>query len=223
MVNKHGFTVVEVLIASTILVLFLGGGFALYIQGQETINKSTWINNSTRDEGIAVRELAELTKRSSYPSRVTADTISVNEHNNYKARCPAGVGNIALNSLPRDILAFPVCEVSDSVSVPAHPNGSIEWVILRLTRNPIYVNRCNLDVVHSTRKTFSSDPGNSILNYSNGMAAASSKTILRDIESVTVTREATDSARIEIHMSSPKSDKFKKNVLLKIPLNVAFN
>ena len=215
--NKHGFTVVEVLIASTILILFLGGGFALYIQGQGTINKNTWINNSTRDEGIAVRELAELTKRSSYPSRITADSISVNEDNNYKAKCPAGVGNIALNTLPRDILAFPVCVVATST------NGSIEWVILRLTRNPINVNRCNLDVVHSTRKTFSSDPGNSILNYSNGMAAASSKTILRDIESVTVTREATDSARIEIHMSSPKSDKFKKNVLLKIPLNVAFN
>ena len=75
--NKSGVTLVELLIASSLLVLFLTGGFALYFHGQGTINKGTWINNSTIKEGIATRELSELSKASSYPSKILKNKLII--------------------------------------------------------------------------------------------------------------------------------------------------
>ena len=47
--KKVGYTLIEILIAATVFVLFIGSGIALYLQGQGTISKSSWINNSTKD------------------------------------------------------------------------------------------------------------------------------------------------------------------------------
>ena len=205
--KKSGLTFVEVLIASTLFVLFLGGGFALYFQGQGTITKSTWINNSTRDEGLATRELSDLSKASSYPSKILKNNLIVNESDDYKAKIPQGVGNVKLDNFPKDILAFPICTVQTDEK-DLNKNG-----------------RCNLNIVHSNTSSYTlSDNGNGsgLLNYTKKMEEVSSKTILRDIENAFVFKEASDSVRIDLTISSAKYNNYKKNVTLKFPLNVEF-
>ena len=222
--KKTGLTLVEVLIASTLFLLFLGGGFSLFFHGQNTITKSTWLNNSTRDEGLATRELSDLSKASSYPSKILKNNLIVNESDSYKAKIPQGVGNILLEKFPIDILAFPICTVQTDEK-DANKKGKMKWIRLQLNNVNASKGRCNLNIVQSNTSSYTlsnNGKGSGLLNYTNNMAEFSSKTILRDIENAFVFKEASDSVRIDLVLSSAQYANFKKNVTLKFPLNVEF-
>ncbi len=222
--SRFGVTLVELLIASSLLVLFLSGGFYLYFHGQGTINKGTWINNSTIKEGIATRELSELSKASSYPSKILKNNLIINDNDNFKAKLPQGVGEISFDTLPKEILAFPICSCqTDEADI--NKKGKIKWIILKLTNNQESKEQCNLNLVQSytSNYTLSDDGnGNGLLDYSNNLQAFSDKIILKDIEKASVVKEASDSVRIDLVLSSAKHSGFKKNVTLKFPLNVEF-
>ena len=216
--NKKAFTLVEVVIASTIFIMFLGGGFAIYLQGQDTISKSTWINNSTRDEGLAIRELAELSKASSYPSKILQNSIKVNENLKAQTKTPLSLNasmTIDINS-DEYILGFPICTpITDNDA-----NGTIKWVTLRLNKVGSTNGRTNL-ILAQTLLSIYSDPDKAKGFNSNDMG--STKTLLKDVEKVVITKESNDSVMLNIDLSNPKYEGFKKNVTLKFPLNVEFN
>lgn len=224
--NKRiGFTLVEVMIASAVLVIFFSGSFALFFQGQGTITKSTWISNSTRDEGLALKELSELAKSSSYPSTVLSNIIKVCETKTYQAKLPAGKDNIQLKEYPLDILAFPICTEQNENTA-----GSIKWVILRLQNHNASPDRCNLSLIISKTNNYNPPPPNYVTSlnsfgYSNSIEAAKEKILLRDIESLSITAEkgndnAVSSVKIDFNLSYSKAPNFKKTATIKFPMNV---
>lgn len=231
--SKHsGFTLVEVLIASTVMVLFLAGGFALYMQGQNTISKSSWINNSTREEGFMLRELAELAKSSSYPTTVLSNVIKVAEKEVYKAKLPLGTGIIAPQKTPFDLLAFPICSPQIIPEGKNSPEaGRIKWVILRLQKQQSS-KYYDLDLIETPEEKYSPNAPNYVsdlndFGYSDKATIDKHKIILHDIEGVEVTTEAIDSTKIssvkiDFILSYPKSPTFKKKVTVKFPLNILF-
>ena len=233
MSKRIGFTLVEVLIASTVMVLFLGAGFTLYFQGQNTITKSSWINNSTREEGFALRELAELAKASSYPSTVLSNVIKIAEKDVYKAKLPLGTGKIAFNKSPLDLLAFPICtaQIIPEGKDKSEP-GNIKWIILRLQKQQSSNKYYDLNLIETiTEKYFTKAPdyaaGLNKFGYTNNLKINKQKTILHDIESIDITTEAIDlekiySVKIDFILSYPKSPTFKKKVAIKFPLNILF-
>lgn len=233
MTKVRGFTLVEVLIASTVMVLFLGGGFALYMQGQNTISKSSWINNSTREEGFVLRELAELAKASSYPTTVLSNVIKVAEKDIYKAKLPLGTGKIVPQKSPYDLLAFPICSAQIIPEGKNSPEpGNIKWVILRLQKQQNSNNYYDLNLIETTENKYSPKSpdyaaGLNSFGYSDNLKIGKHKIILHDIEGVEVATEAIDSTKvssvkIDFILSYPKAPTFKKKVTVKFPLNVLF-
>lgn len=73
--NKRAFTLVEVLIAMTVLSLFLGGVYKLFIGGSKTADKGQWINTTVDQMRNALNIISQEVRSSTYPTTMFSDTI----------------------------------------------------------------------------------------------------------------------------------------------------
>lgn len=67
---KSGFTLIEVVIASAVLTLFLGGLFSLYSGGQRLGSQSFWTQQTINRLRNACRHISDNIKKSTYPSTI---------------------------------------------------------------------------------------------------------------------------------------------------------
>ncbi len=69
--RKSGFTLIEIIIASAVLGLFMTGLFSLYSGGQSMSGQTLWIQRTTNTLRIACRQINSILNKSSYPSALT--------------------------------------------------------------------------------------------------------------------------------------------------------
>lgn len=65
---KCGFTLLEIIIASGVLAIFMVGLFSLFGGGSRLTNSTIWVQNITNQLRMACREINQTIKKSSYPS-----------------------------------------------------------------------------------------------------------------------------------------------------------
>lgn len=221
----NGYTLVEVLIASVVFTLFMGGALSVFFHSQKTINKASWINSAARDEGLALRRLSELAGQSSYPSTLLENTLKIAEDNiSYKARLPTGTGNILCPGAGGSrILAFPVCSEQRG-AVP----GKIFWVILSLIPSVYTAGQSELVLEISQEIQYSPGPPDYVESmaigaYSNSLVVSERDVLLKNIEETHLQKAAGASDTLELSFTQvfPDNREFRKKVRFSVSLNVA--
>ncbi|MFZ5950600.1 MAG: PulJ/GspJ family protein [Candidatus Rifleibacteriota bacterium] len=223
--RKNAYTLVEIIIASGVFSLFLGAALGIFFHTQRSISKTSWINNATRDEGIALRRLSELAKSSSYPATTLENVIKIAEDSDkFKARLPGGTGEIQTTpGQNKNILAFPICTEQTNAKA-----GSIKWVSLWLMPSD-HQNYFDLLLHVSPEVSYNPGPPDYAAGMSNGGYSSSLETkekfqLLKNIEktSVTVLPGASDTVELAFILSFPDNRNFKKEIKLSAKLNVSF-
>lgn len=72
---RYGFTMVELMIAVTILALFMFVVYQLFIGGSKTAGRAQWINGTVEEMRNALTRLQKELKATSYPTTLFANTI----------------------------------------------------------------------------------------------------------------------------------------------------
>ena len=221
--SRTGYTLVEVLIASGVFTLFMGAALGVFFYSQKSINKASWNNNATRDEGLALRRLSELAKTSSYPSTTLENVIKIADSaDTYKAKLPAGTGEIALSAGDEtDIFAFPICTEQTSAQA-----GSVSWASLWLEPSP-YAGYWDLSLRISPPVSYSPASPNYVDGmttgaYSDSLTAQNKYLLFRNIEKTQINyvENASDSVDLIFTLSFPENKNFKKEIKLSPTLNV---
>lgn len=75
MINRKAFTLIEVLIAVSILCVLLIGVYQLFIGGSKTANKGQWINNTVEQTRNALTLISNEINSATYPTTMLKDTI----------------------------------------------------------------------------------------------------------------------------------------------------
>lgn len=223
--GRSGYTLVEVIIASAVFTLFMSAALGLFLHSQKSINKASWINNANRDESMALRRISELAKSSSYPSITLENVLKIADSDDtYKAKLPAGTGELALNAnTDTDILAFPICSGQS-----ASKEGSVRWASLWLEPS-IYAGYFNLILRISPEVTYNSSPPNYVEGmkngeYTNSLAVAQKHSLLKNVEKTVIrtVENANDSVELIFTLSFPDNKNHKKEVKLLTTFNVLF-
>lgn len=218
--NKMAFTVVEILIASSVFSIFLIGALTLFSQGQNTIIKSSWINNATKEAAIASRTMSELSKSSSFPSTVRNNLIKTGDKlPAYKAKILKKGESISIGAVITVILSFPICtEQTETTS------GTIKWVSLRLIpgKSSRYA---NLELQISEKINYNPNPPSYTENMNTGIFTESlvfdkKIVLLSDIEKITINTPSPDAIEINTIQSCPNIKNTKKESKLFFTLNV---
>lgn len=82
-----GFTLVEILIASSVLSLFLIGLFSLYSGGQKIGGQTLWVQRTINSLRFASRHIVQNVKKSSYPSTIIyPGKVIENKKDDFKLR-----------------------------------------------------------------------------------------------------------------------------------------
>ena len=221
-IGQLGFTLVEVIIGSLVLSMFLSSALWIFFQSQKTITKTSWINTSTLEEGMALRKISELAQKSSFPSTVMEDVIKVADKNSkYFARIPKNGKLLSFNGSKIKLLLFPVCTEQTEAS-----NGTISWASLWLEPSE-YPNYCNLVLNISKEIAYSPGPPEYAANlnsgkYSDSLPINRRSLLLHHVEKASIEKlkDSKGGIRLILTLSFPKNNKFKKELVVSPTLNV---
>lgn len=166
--SYKGFTLVEVLVAAGILMLFMGGVFGFYQMGGKMFNSGSWRQSTQKEAEVLFAQLHQ-----SLSSVVVASTI---DNTKKLTTYPTSLGylkgtlNMDTNpSLPKVILAYPVVKAS----IQGKP-GCVMYYILRASQSDQYAknhdsrykNVCKLELIATNN--ISSGKGNEFISSIGG-------------------------------------------------------
>jgi len=82
--TRRGFTLMEIIIASAVMTLFMTGLFSLYRGGSNLSNATLWAQQTINQLKLACREINTSIKKSTYPASLTfPGNISENTNDNF--------------------------------------------------------------------------------------------------------------------------------------------
>ena len=116
--NRRAFTLIEMIVVSAVLLLFLGGAYSLFFGGQKMSGRSGWlqytVNNLRKSEQI----FSKIIQSSSYPSTLTpsrlydiGDTLQASgtTTSDFFVHLPLGAKRIKASSIPSSNVIFFSC------------------------------------------------------------------------------------------------------------------
>ncbi|MBF0544984.1 MAG: prepilin-type N-terminal cleavage/methylation domain-containing protein [Candidatus Riflebacteria bacterium] len=140
--NFRAFTLIEVIIATSVLVLFLSGVYTLFTGGSKISGKSAWIQNTSSQIRLAEQRISKIIQSSSYPSTLTPTNVfdaggdkqpSGNSPNFY-IHLPQGIASITGNNISSKKVVF--YSASCKPELIGFPQGNqpmtISWNVLSL-------------------------------------------------------------------------------------------
>lgn len=171
MKKNKAFTLVEVLIASVVLSLFLTGAYSLFFGGQRVAGKAAWLQYTIEHLRFTQQAIFKAIKTSSYPSTLLPSniydaggtTVSPGIYAaNYFIRI-AGIGKIAAKDIISNnngvflVTCAAEPEIKNFSDVSKNKSGKIRWSIFYMKKSQ---NSDSTGVIYmETRdKTYTSNP-----------------------------------------------------------------
>jgi prepilin-type N-terminal cleavage/methylation domain-containing protein len=236
---RRAFTMVELMIAVTILAIFLFFAYRLFLGGTATANKGNWINATVGELRNTTALLTKEIKSTSYPTTLFANMIldpcdnpDANVAKQFYLKIRAENQEIkAPDSGELEVMRWVSCE-------PEHPPnpGKITYNSLWFKANPTATRVKVGDIVHKTEAFTFTTAANSSPNSNHARSGNLAKsplpngkkehTILRDVELIHFTvpeslpTTATNFAPINIRLRTwfPQDSRvFKENSIMVTP------
>jgi prepilin-type N-terminal cleavage/methylation domain-containing protein len=148
---QKAFTLVEILVVSVVLSLFLGGVYAIFSGGQRVAAKTSWLQYTIDRLRFTQKAIFKSIKTSSYPSSILPSNIydaGKTETNpganasNYFVRIGPGVGKKSAKDIIKSnngvflVTARSEPEVRDFQDLSENQKGKITWSIFSLRTSP---------------------------------------------------------------------------------------
>lgn len=234
---RQALTLVEILVASLVLSIFLAGAYSLFYGGQKIANKATWLQTITNDLRKAEQIITNAIKTTSYPSTLLPTAIidagGTNESpaqnsQNFYVRILCGIGEKTANQLIAldngIFLVMPKCSPEKQGYSPTENRpGVLTWMILRAIPDPAGTNLAQI-VYEERTTTYSTTPPNYVNEFNsnyNELQVSFRSILCQNIQSIRI--EATAGHKpsqitITIRATYPKDTKlFRESTSAAIP------
>jgi prepilin-type N-terminal cleavage/methylation domain-containing protein len=203
--QKSGFTLIEIIIASAVLGLFMTGLFSLYSGGQSLSGQTLWIQRTTNTLRTACRQINSILGKSSYPSALTfPGRIQERDIADFGLHYYSGGLLLSTQAPPVTDFNSPATKVfyvtestPGKIGYQDEKAASLTYHIISLTSDGKllyhqYNEVINADTVNThTRPSLSPPPGNRIFK----------SVLVEDVESVLCTPSATPSGPFKVDIT----------------------
>ena len=202
---KAGFTLIEIIIASGVLALFMTGLFSLYSGGQKMSGQAFWIQTTTNNLRSTCRTITSIIKKSSYPSVLTfPGSIDERETNDFSLQYYSGGRLFATETVDvsnRAALGSKIFLITEStpakIGYGTDKAASLTYHIISLSRNgQLRYHRFNEVVTGNQVNTLSRPtipPSSANQTYSS--------VIVEDVESVNCIAPSTGKGPFQIEIT----------------------
>jgi prepilin-type N-terminal cleavage/methylation domain-containing protein len=235
--RKKAFTLVEVLIASFVMALFMGAVYKIFISGSRTAGRGQWISGTVDEMRNALSILQTEIKASTYPTTIFSDTffdpcdnddISV-PRKFYLKILKDGEKIKSPSAGDLKIMSWVVCEPEKPKNVPGKiVKNSLYFEFSQKTKKgPIGQLRLKSEAFTYTTNAMTEHAKSGKLNLTPAKTGNRNKILVRDVEFIEFSVAGTIPSEkpvdffpisVKIHTLYPKDIKvFKENSIMATP------